>query len=375
MDKLIIDYSPDEILQLYTDTENRLVIKSSHTEKVIIEKATYDFDCCFDSAKNLYITASTEDGMVCIIRNEEGEKILCEISRKNPSRKISNLRMFCINGMLSLWYCMEHEGDILLVNQFVSLSGNAEPPFAADSLNSRKCFSVCCDRDFNSHIFYKDKNGIVRYLTYRWSEKRFVPSGFSLSDNGDIKKLASICNNDEVHIVYVSKRKDYYGVYHQKIGNQGETVLDFGTDADLDIYMQSKGDKITIYCGNKHRMWEYTSHDRGATFQKPANIPPGKNIICGYRKAGNPLCCETDCCVFNTEEQKPVGTDIFDFATKDTTPAPKADTFFEKETEALPKISFDIVAYLDRIETLLMKITYLTEQQQKQDNDTAETIM
>lgn len=370
MDKLIIDCPGGERRQLYTDSENRLIYNRAENLKPVMENVSGGFDGIFDDKGNLFIAAATADGGIeCLICSEAGERCFTLVSGKNGVGRISCIRLFCINGRFSLWYCLEYDSRVLLVNQFFDGSGQTEAPFAVDTLSRKKCFSVCCDNDYNTHVFYKDKDGKSRYLTYRWNIKKFEARSSELFDIEDAVSISSISDGRDIHIVFVAKRSDYYGVYYKKIGSDSEAVLDFGVGAGCRASVSAAGDKVCVCWSDGSESCECISRDCGKSFEKARKINPlkgGKNILCGYRSSKNSLCLHTNRCIYSEGtgkllHEKEIISDTEKSFTKDNDMGKEIGDYSKKNMSEL-KVRIDLAARLDSIETQLMKIVCILEE-------------
>lgn len=369
MDKLIVDSPGGDRWQLCTDENKRLILKSGEVLKSVMENSIGDFDGVFNSSGIFYIAAAnSEGGIDCLVFDGENTRQIPVVSGKSGVSQISGIRILCINNRFSLWYCLEYESDLLLVNQFFDSQGKADAPFAVDRLSGRKCFSVCCDADFNTNVFYKDKDGRSRYLKYCWNQKKFEAGTDGLFGYDDVVSISSVCDEDKIHLVFVARRSDYYGVYYKNTESAQETVLGFGVGAGCSTAVCSDGGSVRVYWTDNYESCECLSTDGGKTFGKPKriNFSGDKVSLWGYRNSGNTTGLYREACMYSEgngrilhENEAPayagkqsdkiteMSREIIDYAGKNASEI---------------KVGIDIAARLESIETQLMKIVYILEE-------------
>lgn len=368
MNKLIVDSKSDIRRQFYIDNENRLVLNRDKDIKIVMENVSGGFDGVFDFAGNLYIVCATEGGGIeCLVCDESGEKNFTLVSAKNGKSKISNIRLFCINSIFSLWYCLEYDGSSLLVNQFFDSSGRAEAPFAVDTLGYKKCFSICCDSNFDTHVFYVDNDEKSRYLIYRWNRKKFEPKDRAFFDFDDVVSISSICDGKDIHTAFVAKRNDYYGVYYKKIGSFDESVLGFGVGAGCATSVIAFGEGISVYWCDNFESCECKSVDFGKSFDKPKRINAiggGKNVFCRYRAKDNGLCMYVNQCILGANGKILHEKDIVNsiIGKKGDNDLKREIINYSKENMSDVLVGMDIASKIESIETCLMKIVCILQE-------------
>lgn len=365
MDKLMVDCPDGGKWLFFADNENRLILKRDGAQKTVMENVSGGFDGVFDSSGNFCVAAATSGGIECLLCDKSGERSFVLMTGKRG--RLSGVRIFCINGRFSLWYCLEYEGNALLVNQFFDASGQADAPFAVDTLGYKKCFSVCCDSNYDTHIFYVDKDEKVRYLTHRWNVKKFLPETEEEFCCDDVVNISSIYDGKGIHVAFVAKKGNYYGVYHKEINFPGETVLGFGVGAGCHTAVTSYGEKICVYWCDNYESCECESIDGGKNFSKPRRINSlkgGRNTFARYRTADNVLCMCVNRCIVSEESGKMLHEkEISQFARKLRKDNDMGREIIDYSREAASelKVGIDLAAKLDSIETQLMKIVCILE--------------
>lgn len=369
MDKLIIDLPDGERCCFYIDNDNRLIRKCGKVSKAVMEGAAGSFDGVFDVSGIFYIAASNSDGGIdCLILDGDSEKHIPLVSGKSGVSRISGIRLLCTDGMFSLWYCLEYESNLLLVNQLFDSRGKADAPFAVDRLGSRRCFSVCCDSEFSTNVFYRDKDGISRYLRYSRIFEKFEPGDAGLFCSDDVVSVSSICDEERLHLAFVAKRSDYYGVYYKNSALAREAVLGFGVGAGCTTAVCSDGKNVRVYWADNYECCECLSTDGGATFGKPLRIshPGDRAVLCGYRSSGNNSGLYANACIYREDSENIVhGNELLKYVSKNadkiTDMREEIKDYAEKNAAEL-KVGIDFAARLESIETQLMKIVYILEE-------------
>ena len=371
----MIDCRSGSLWQIFADNENSLILNRDGNTKPILQNASGSFDGVFDKSGSLYIVSAISGGSIdCVVCDAFGERSFSVVSSKNSKGKISGIRVFCINGRFSLWYCLEYDGKSILVNQFFDADGNADAPFAVDTLGYKKCFAVCCDANFDTHVFYVDKDEKSRYLIYKWSQKKFDMSLGSCFDFDNVVSIDSICDGKDIHISFVAKRSDYYGVYYKRGGKSAEHVLGFGVGAGCTSAVCAASGKVTVYWCDNFGFFECFSTDGGKTFepQKRINdIKGGKNVLCGYRSKNNYCIMCVNKCIYSSSSgrilhEKEISAMMSRFF--DAGNDLKREIInFSKEGASDLKVGIDLAARLESIETCLMKMLCILEQTIPQD--------
>lgn len=364
----MVDFPGGNRKLYYTDKENCLVCDSMNVCTEIREGVKGGFDGAFDKNGNFCLVVSSDDGIECFV--ESKDKTYSFMLEKTDKGNICCINLMYCNNMFSMWYCLEREGSVYLVNQNFDLDGNIHTPFSPDVLSTQKCYAVCCDRSESTHIFYVDKEGKSRYLIH--TNGRFQPQ---VSDSFEVDYATDICAvacNDDVYVAYVAKRGDYSGIYCKKNDCAGK-VLGFGSKNGCKVLINATESAITVYRKDADGISECVSRDNCTTFSKPMYIKELKgneNCMCRYKNASNPLSLYVRGCVVS-EGSKRILHEKEICCVKSESICDVKTEYEKLRNEAMSEIKVDIniASSLESIERELMKIAYILESEFKEKSE------
>ena len=143
----------------YVEEKNLLYNTDGGENCLLFEGVADEFDVVPDSLGHINIVAVTQSGDLVYLKYDFHSWSKYKVMEsKSSSVAISSLKIFSISEKINLWYSYEYGGDSLLVHQIFQGHQMIGRINVIDLLGKRKCFDVCCDNDFNTHIVYVDEN-------------------------------------------------------------------------------------------------------------------------------------------------------------------------------------------------------------------------
>lgn len=297
MDKLIVDTIEGVRNYFYIGQNNSLFWEKEGKVMFSWDNAL-DFDGCVDATGIIWLCFSCLDGNLELVKIR-GDKAFKKsvLKSRDGSGKIDNIKISVTSGVINLWYCLGYDNKTLLVYQVSSGQDNIKNPEAIDYLDGKGRFSLCTDRDLNTHVFYTDSSNKAIELVYLWSKKE-IGEKYVFEDIENVYSRSCVCSNGDIHHAFVAKKSDYYGVYYRK-NRETPISVGFGVGAMCEPSVIAFEDKIYIQWRDNFQCVECQCISDGK-FSTPKvlnNVTGEKNRFCGYRGYKNYLRNNVDMCL------------------------------------------------------------------------------
>ena len=292
MKKIILDDIHGERQNFVVTEDGKLYCECEGKERYLLSDGiTPVFDATVDALGHVHLAAVTADGEIMYFKYDFSSwKKFTVMSDRSGNARIKSLRIICISGRMNLWYSFEYDDKKLLTHQIFDGPDMIGSPEVVDELGYRGSFSVCCDNDLNTHIFYADGNETSRYRVFSWSRKAYEELPF---EHENIGAISSICDaHGVVRVAFVARSHGYYVVCCAVPGAEPRTV-GFGVGAGCVPNIIAVGDTVYVQWSDNFETSECVSYDGGKNFSPPKTadaLPGGAESFGAYRRGKDGLC-------------------------------------------------------------------------------------
>lgn len=269
MRKLILDDIHSQRQTFFVDDDGMFYHEKDGEERYLLSDGISPvFDATVDALGFVHIAAVSAAGDIVYFGYDFSSwKKYTVMSDRSGNARIKSLRIICISGRLNLWYSFEYDDKKLLTHQIFDGADMIGKPEVVDELGYRGNFSVCCDNDLNTHIFYADTQGKSRYRIFEWSRKEYDERPFEHENIGTISCICD-CRN-VVWVTFVVRSHGYYVVCCGNANGNEMKSVGFGVDAGCVPNIISLDNTVIVQWSDNFETAECVSYDGGKNFSAP----------------------------------------------------------------------------------------------------------
>lgn len=268
------------------DNKNLCFEKNGGESEILQENCSGEFDICFDDVGNIHAIFQLENGELGYIQYDfQNWKRFCVLKSKHGKKCFSNIRIFCINRRIEVFYCLFHNYKYYVVHHRIDVTSPTKP-IALDYCCENK-FSVCCDKEANVHIIYKSETDEIIHKTFNTSSQSFYERRLDLGEN--IKDVLCLYDShNDLNLLYVSRTKTHYTLTFENTALEIKRTLGFGTDSVCIPYFYTDGNSVFAIWHERFFAYQISSSNFGQTFSKTHFL--GRDLISEPLKiCGKPL--------------------------------------------------------------------------------------
>ena len=281
---LIIKQNNKTLYTFNIDKQCRFIIKNHNgNESIILENATGEYDGICDDDGRMHFLIQTLDGSLIYIKYDSSEwKKYIVFKSKSQNAKITDIKLTWDKGVLCGFYSMEHKTKNLLVKHIFSASNLYATPEVIDTLDSRKSYCLCTNRENRNVLYYKNESGNCYYKIFDNFFSCIKTSTVDIDKN--IFNFSCVCNGSNTYLVYTTTRKGYTALVLRTEKSE-EKILTFALAKNSKPSIVACGEYILVQWEEGNTIMNCESNNGGISFEKPKvyNGSSSRNI---YREKG-----------------------------------------------------------------------------------------
>lgn len=266
-DVLVLGKNQDRAV-ITVNSENELIYtsKKGGTE-VVCKNVSGDFDVTTEEDKTIDVLAVTLSGTLMLFCfSENNWKSRTVLTGRSDEKRINAVRIFKINSLIHIFYCISYEGRMMLVHQISAEKAFEQKPQIIDYIDIRCVYDVCADDELNLHILYEDENMLLRSVCFLNSQKNYTkPTDIC---EGDIRCINTVFYDDTVFAAYLSREREYNVISTVRADTSERHAVGFGVDAISEPCIFSDGSKLYIQWCERGNSFECFT-DKDFSFTKP----------------------------------------------------------------------------------------------------------
>lgn len=261
---------------VFLDSSRNLCIQNPSGEKeVIFSDCSTEFDVYQNELGKIHIALQDKDGNLFYLLFSENKWLNFNLLKsKSESCKISDIRLFDINGNVNIFYCLNHKGRFLLIHHKVDLQ-NFKKPNVLDYVYEGK-YSAFADNKGNINVLYKNESDRLLCRAYNVFGGGYMPRMLEITE--ETEDFCGICGADSnTYISYVTRSRTHYSIVFYSVKSGEKKTIGFGTDSVVVPYMYASNDSITVAWKERYNCYSCYTKDFGKTFSKTNFL--GNNAI------------------------------------------------------------------------------------------------
>ena len=244
----------------------------------------YDFDCIKDGYDNIHLVCQDDEGTISYLSYAKGEwRRLPLLESRDKTAYPKYFRLMLVNGHLSLFYAIMHNGSKMLVHQLLDnpdaiptvldyVSGTARPYWVVKTFEN----DLLC--------YYTNSQQQLMEIRYAWKNKTWgAPQ--EIETNGDAALAPfAVTSGATIHLCYLCRNEKYYSVYYQRFNHQwsgqknlffdcGEGVLPYITLGESLYVWWTMEQKPIIFEHGANEPWKRASQLEISCMRFPGRAP------------------------------------------------------------------------------------------------------
>lgn len=241
---------------LSVNSSNELVYGEKNKKpEIVCKNLSLDFDAVAEEDGSVTAAAVTLNGSLLILRMNDGKwKKHTIFDSRSGTKKISSLKMLKINSCLHVFYCIFHDGAMMLTHHIFDGNGNFFNPQVVAYVGLRCAYAVCADDCGNIHILYADEQNRLKYTMFVNSQKRYAAK--DCAEEKDVRSVNCVFADDSVFAVCLSHEREYAVIDCIRTDIAQKHVIGFGMEHIGEPYVFADEEKIYVQWCEKGTCFE-----------------------------------------------------------------------------------------------------------------------